>query len=122
LNNSCAQVIIFRRNTRVKEASMADGQFDKDFGYLMPFLDKVAAAANNIQEPAAREELRRLMSDEKTKWSRVRQLLSNLQGQADNPSAQSTSTTSGDTQAEAQTSKTTEAFTFTVGSLRPGKS
>jgi hypothetical protein len=115
-------VIVFRRNIRVKEASMADEQFDKDFGYLMPFLDKVAAAAKNIEEPAAREELARLMSDEKAKWSRVRQLLSNPQGQPENPSAQSASTASGEAHRAAETSTTREAFTFTVGSLRPGKS
>lgn len=101
---------------------MPGGQFDKDFGYLMPFLDKVAAAADNLREPAAREELRQFMSDEKTKWARVRQLLSNPQGQPDNPSAQSNTTSSGEAQAAAETSITKEAFTFTVGSLRPGKS
>ncbi len=49
--------------------------FDKDFGYLMPFLDKVAAAASELQDPAAREELARLMADEKARWNRIRELL-----------------------------------------------
>lgn len=99
---------------------MADGQFDKDFGYLMPFLDKVAAAANNLQETAAREELARLMSDEKTKWARVRQLLSGSEAQQPISSAQ-TKPAAADLQATAETNTAREAFAFTVGSLRPGK-
>jgi hypothetical protein len=49
--------------------------FDRDFGYLMPFLDKVAAAASELQDPAAREELARLMAEEKARWNRIRELL-----------------------------------------------
>ena len=49
--------------------------FDRDFGYLMPFLDKVAAAASGIEDAAARDELARLMADEKARWNRVRELL-----------------------------------------------
>lgn len=54
--------------------------FDRDFGYLMPFLDKVAAAANELQEPAAREELARLMAEEKARWNRIRELLRGAAG------------------------------------------
>jgi hypothetical protein len=115
--------IIFKRNLPMREASMADGQFDKDFGYLMPFLDKVAAAANNLSETAARDELARLMSDEKTRWARIRQLLSGSQGQAVAPSAQSQSKPepTGGSQAATETPIPREAFSFTVGSLRPRK-
>lgn len=49
--------------------------FDRDFGYLMPFLDKVAAAASGIEDTAARDELARLMADEKARWNRIRELL-----------------------------------------------
>ncbi len=54
--------------------------FDRDFGYLMPFLDKVAAAASELQDPAAREELARLMADEKARWNRIRELLRGAAG------------------------------------------
>jgi len=49
--------------------------FDRDFGYLMPFLDKVAAAASGLEDPAARNELARLVADEKARWNRIRELL-----------------------------------------------
>jgi hypothetical protein len=49
--------------------------FDRDFGYLMPFLDKVAAAASGLEDPAARAELARLVADEKVRWNRIRELL-----------------------------------------------
>jgi hypothetical protein len=59
--------------------------FDRDFGYLMPFLDKVAAAASELQDAAAREELARLMADEKARWNRIREL---LRGAASSTAAQ----------------------------------
>jgi hypothetical protein len=49
--------------------------FDRDFGYLMPFLDKVAAAANELPDPSARDELTRLVADEKVRWQRIQDLL-----------------------------------------------
>ena len=49
--------------------------FDRDFGYLMPFLDKVAAAASGLEDPAARDELARLLAEEKVRWNRIRELL-----------------------------------------------
>lgn len=67
---------------------MADpGAFDRDFGYLMPFLDKVAAAAGELQDPAAREELTRLMAEEKARWSRIRELLKGAAGSEAAPPA-----------------------------------
>jgi hypothetical protein len=100
---------------------MAEGQFDKDFGYLMPFLDKVAAAANNLSDPAAREELKRLMADEKPRWSRIRQLLSGASGQS--PSASKTveaNPARTDPAAKPESPVTAkEPLSFTVGSLRP---
>src|ERR1044072_6057054 len=62
--------------------AMAEGQFDKDFGYLMPFLDKVASAADNLSDAAAREELKRLIADEKPRWSRIQKLLWGATGQS----------------------------------------
>ncbi len=100
---------------------MAEGQFDKDFGYLMPFLDKVAASANNLSDPAAREELKRLIADEKPRWSRIRQLLSGASGQS--PSASKTveaNSARTDPAAQPESSVTAkEPLSFTVGSLRP---
>ena len=57
------------------------GGFDRDFGYLMPFLDKVAAAASELPDAQAREELVRLMAEEKVRWARIRQLLGGASGQ-----------------------------------------
>ena len=51
------------------------GQFDKDFGYLLPFLDKIAQAADSLSNPAASKELRDLVSGEKARWVRIRELL-----------------------------------------------
>ncbi|WP_342380812.1 hypothetical protein NVS55_14225 [Myxococcus stipitatus] len=54
--------------------------FDKDFGYLMPFLDKVAAAAAGLEDASAREELTRLMAEEKARWARAQELLRGASG------------------------------------------
>jgi hypothetical protein len=56
--------------------------FDRDFGYLMPFLDKVAAAAAELEDPAARSELARIIDDEKVRWERVRELLRGSAGKS----------------------------------------
>jgi hypothetical protein len=58
------------------------GAFDKDFGYLMPFLERVAHAAGEVEDSAAREELGRLLADEKARWTRIRELLAGARGQA----------------------------------------
>jgi hypothetical protein len=65
----------------------APGAFDKDFGYLLPFIDRVAAAAGDLQDPAAREELTRLISDEKVRWQRMRELLRGATGSTSLPRA-----------------------------------
>ncbi|XXF76062.1 hypothetical protein P2318_23785 [Myxococcaceae bacterium GXIMD 01537] len=57
------------------------GAFDKDLGYLMPFLDRVAAAAATLEDPAARGELERLLAGEKARWERVRELLGGASGE-----------------------------------------
>jgi hypothetical protein len=51
------------------------GEFDKDFGYLLPFLDKIAQAADSLSNSAAGKELRELVSGEKARWIRIRELL-----------------------------------------------
>lgn len=56
--------------------------FDRDIGYLMPFLDRVAAAARELPEAGAREELTRLMAEEKARWARIQQLLAGAAGRA----------------------------------------
>jgi hypothetical protein len=79
----------------------------------MPFLDKVAAAAVGLADPVAREELTRIMSDEKARWSRVRQLLAGGRG---------ASATSPQPAAPAESPEVAqEPLSFTVGSLRPGR-
>lgn len=57
---------------------------ERDFGYLMPFFDKVAAAAASVQNPSAREELLGLLAGERAKWERIRALLGGAPGQASN--------------------------------------
>lgn len=54
--------------------------FEKDFGYLIPFLDRVSAAISQLPDAAAREEGARLLAGEKEKWQRLRQLLKGAQG------------------------------------------
>lgn len=94
---------------------MSATQFDKDFGYLMPFLDKVAAAAGSMRDPAAREELTRLIGEEKQRWARIRQLLSGA------PATGASPATSAAVDKPVADRSTRERPVFTVGSLRsPG--
>jgi hypothetical protein len=100
---------------------MPEGQFDKDFGYLMPFLDKVAAAASNLSDPAARDELKKMMMDEKTRWARIRQLLAGAAGQSPGaapPPVEASHAKSDSTRANVSAAEK-EPLSFTVGSLRP---
>jgi hypothetical protein len=63
-----------------EDAMATPGAFDKDFGYLMPFLDRVSAAAAELSDAAAREELVRLMAEEKARWARIQELLGGAPG------------------------------------------
>ena len=54
--------------------------FDRDIGYLMPFLDRVATVADSLPDATAREELKRLMADEKARWARIQELLGGAEG------------------------------------------
>ena len=97
------------------------GEFDKDFGYLMPFLDKVAGSAASLADPAARTELTRLIAEEKARWARIRELIGGASGRA---TTATTATTAPTTPANpinppAAASTAREPFSFTVGSLRP---
>ncbi|MFY0529906.1 hypothetical protein ACN28I_44320 [Archangium gephyra] len=56
--------------------------FDRDIGYLMPFLDRVATTADTLPDTAAREELKRLMAEEKVRWARIQQLLGGAAGRS----------------------------------------
>ena len=101
---------------------MAEGAFEKDFGYLIPFLDKVTAASGSLADPAARDELRRLLAGEKERWSRIRELLAGSSG-GPSTSLQShpLSSTLRSDAAESQPAPPEQQIgpAFTVGSLRP---
>lgn len=49
--------------------------FDRDFGYLLPFLEKIEQTASTFPG-AAGVELRSLVDGQKARWSRIRELLS----------------------------------------------
>jgi hypothetical protein len=69
--------------------------FDRDFGYLLPFMDKVAAAAAELQDTAAREELTRLMAEEKVRWQRIKELLGGASGKGAAPTSTTASGRTG---------------------------
>jgi hypothetical protein len=50
------------------------GNFSRDFGYLMPFLDRVQAAGEALPPPT-RNELATLLAGERARWARIRELL-----------------------------------------------
>lgn len=93
---------------------MPADQFDKDFGYLMPFLDKVTAAAANLSNPSARAELNQLVSEEKRRWTRIRQLLSGTP-----PSTPQAGNAGPAAELTAAPAASGTKPVFTVGSLRP---
>lgn len=101
---------------------MAEGAFEKDFGYLMPFLDKVAAATDSISDLAAREEFNGLVSGEKERWMRIRQLLSGATREPSKPPEKISDSNPNDDSPNEQAADepASERFQFTVGSLRPG--
>ena len=86
-------------------------EFDKDFGYLMPFLDKIGAAAGTLADPAARAELAKLVSEEKVRWTRIRQLLGGTGGAASSGPASRAA-------AQSPSKDVPRAPAFTVGSLK----
>jgi hypothetical protein len=57
-----------------------DAPFARDFGYLIPFLDKVEKAAGALTDPSARAEAMRLAGEEKARWNRLRALLEGAPG------------------------------------------
>ena len=92
------------------------GGFDKDFGYLMPFLDKVAAAASQLPDAGARAELQKLMGEEKQRWARARQLLAGAQAQGtDAGAAAPPAARPGSPRVQAESPR------LTVGSLKPSR-
>ena len=93
---------------------MAD-EFDKDFGYLMPFLDKIGEAARSLSNPTARQELGELVAGEKVRWARIRQLLANPQAAAKPPSA---APSTAKAESEAPLAEKPALPQFTVGSLK----
>ena len=100
---------------------MAGGAFEKDFGYLIPFLEKVAAAADTVADAAAREELKRLVAGEQSRWLRIRELLSGGPSTASRQTAMPAApvaqpSTGIPSPHGAQPSPPKQ---FTVGSLRP---
>lgn len=118
---------------------MAGGEFDKDFGYLMPFLDKVAEAASRETDAATRAELLELVGGQRQRWARIRELLSGRAGaspaearsKADTPArdraggvdagvaGEAMSRRMAETRAARQPFTGAEGRSFTVGSLRP---
>jgi hypothetical protein len=89
------------------------GEFDKDFGYLMPFLDKIGAAATSLPSPAARDELQQLIAGERVRWTRIRDLLAGIEAPANPPSERASPAKAGAPLTEAPA-----APKFTVGSLK----
>ncbi|HEU4389380.1 MAG TPA: hypothetical protein VFV34_16370 [Blastocatellia bacterium] len=88
---------------------MAFAQFEKDFGYLMPFIKRVTEAARAFPDLAAREELSQLVSGEEARWARIADLLA-----GGSPASKSSTTASATLPQTADT----PSFAFTVGSLR----
>lgn len=108
---------------------MVEGAFDKDFGYLMPFLDKIAASAATLPDTAAREEMIRLVAGEKQRWLRIRQLLAGAKGEPVASGSAASIRPAGDGAKPGQTPQAPGAASetsveprfvpqFTVGSLR----
>ncbi|MDC0714671.1 hypothetical protein POL68_39850 [Stigmatella sp. ncwal1] len=97
--------------------------FDRDFGYLLPFLDKIAAAAGGLENPAAREELVRLVGDEKVRWQRIRELLQGAPGRSTPVSAASATVTPPLARASADGVNRVAPLVagLTVGSLKPSR-
>ncbi len=50
--------------------------FAKDFGYLIPFLDKVNAYAEGLPDGPRKDELQSLLSSQSADWTRIAAILS----------------------------------------------
>ncbi len=116
-----------RLNHGLGSQFMAGGEFDKDFGYLIPFIDKITEAAKNVAETAAREELLELVGGQQQRWARIRELLSGAAAGPAPPVAagkaeDAISKRMAETRAAKQSFTGAEARAFTVGSLRPRRS
>jgi hypothetical protein len=117
---------------------MAAGEFDKDFGYLIPFIDKITEAAKGVTDTATRDELLELVAGQQQRWARIRELLSGAprgsastaapvkaealpRTQTASPAGDALSKRMAETKASRQFFTGAEARSFTVGSLRPRK-
>jgi hypothetical protein len=90
-------------------AKKENGEFERDFGYLMPFIDRVQAAGEALP-PGSREELASLVAGERDRWERIRGLLA-ARGTAPAPA-----------QSRPSSPPPPAGSGFTVGSLRiPGR-
>jgi hypothetical protein len=93
--------------------------FERDFAYLVPFLDKVEQAGAGLTAPGAKEELARLMAGEKARWMRMRELLAGAAGQGAPPRAQLAPVHSqGQAALEDAARPYQAARGFTVGAMR----
>lgn len=94
----------------------SSSSFDRDFGYLIPFLEKVTNAAESMSSPAGAE-LRDLLSGEVAKWNRIRALLS---GAASQPAPTPRTRGPAPTPSPEQTMREVSPYasSMTVGSLR----
>lgn len=95
--------------------------FEKDFGYLMPFLDKIDGAAKALSDPTARAEAIELVTGERERWSRLRELLAGAAGNAQGRSsetAQPAPSHTGPASAPRSTESRGSFPAFTVGRLK----
>jgi hypothetical protein len=99
-----------------KEDDVPAGEFEKDFGYLTPFIERVARHAAGMADSAAKTELQSLVAGEVERWMRVRELLSapepREKRQTNSPEA--ASVLKPDERAVSSTAR----FHLTVGSLK----
>ncbi len=82
--------------------------FEKDFGYLRPFLQRLESAAAQLPDPAARAELQALVRGEQERFARIEALLGGAAaGARPAPTAR-----------PAEAPGEPRGFALTVGSLR----
>ena len=93
------------------------GAFERDFGYLFPFLDKLVAAARAMPAGAARTRLEQLLSEERARFEEIRALFS---GKAPTVTAKATPAKPAPASATAAQSPQPPENGLTVGSLRRG--